>query len=96
MPIVGLIPAIVYYRIVLVSPFRAYIGLGSCFVSKWFSRIAGMILLAFFSWIPFLSALVAPILAVMNYGVYRHAFSTQWERENSFGPNPKSSEKAVS
>jgi hypothetical protein len=51
-PIIGLIPAIVYYRIVLVSPFRAYIVLGSCFVSRWLSRIAGVILLAFFSWIP--------------------------------------------
>jgi hypothetical protein len=36
------------------------------------------------------------LLAVMNYGIYRHAFVSQWEREKWFGPNPKSSEKAVS
>jgi hypothetical protein len=90
-PIVGLIPAIVYYRIVLVSPFRAYIGLGSSFLSRWLARIAGMILLAFFSWIPFLSALVAPILAFMNYGIYRHAFMSQWEREKRLGSEPEES-----
>ncbi len=94
-PILGMIPAIVYYRIVLVSPYRAYIGLGSSFVSRWLSRIAAMILLAMFSWVPVLSTFVAPALAVMNYGVYRHAFVSQWEREKRSGPKPESFETTV-
>ena len=65
-PIVGMIPAIVYYRIVLVSPFRAYMGIGSGFVSKWLARVAGFVLLACFAWVPVLSTFVAPTLAYMN------------------------------
>jgi hypothetical protein len=80
-PIVGMIPAIVYYRIVLVSPFRAYTGLGSSFVSRWLSRFVGILLLAFFSWVPVLSTFVGPALAYMNYAIYRGAFLRQWDRE---------------
>ncbi|NLS92668.1 MAG: DUF4126 family protein [Planctomycetaceae bacterium] len=82
-PVVGMIPAIVYYRIVLVSPFRAYIKLGSSFVSRWLSRVVGIILLAFFAWVPVLSTFVAPALAYMNYAIYRQAFLRQWEREKT-------------
>jgi len=78
-----MIPAIVYYRIVLVSPFRAYIKLGSSFVSRWLSRVVGIILLAFFAWVPVLSTFVAPALAYMNYAIYRQAFLRQWEREKT-------------
>jgi len=62
----------------LVSPFRAYTGLGSSFLSRWVSRIVGILLVALFSWIPILSTFVAPALAYMNYAVYRHAFLAQW------------------
>jgi hypothetical protein len=80
-PIVGMIPAIVYYRVSLVSPFRGYIGLGSSFLSRWVSRIVGILLVAFFSWVPILSTFVAPALAYMNYAICRHAFVAQWEQE---------------
>ena len=83
MPVVGMIPAIVCYRIVLVSPFRAYVKLGSCFVARWLSRIAGIFLLAFFSWVPILSIFVGPVLACMNYAIYRRAFLRQWHREKT-------------
>lgn len=82
-PVVGMIPAIVCYRIVLVSPFRAYIKLGSSFVTRWLSRIAGILLLAFFGWVPVLSIFVGPVLAYMNYAIYRHTFLRQWHQEKT-------------
>jgi uncharacterized membrane protein YesL/ribosomal protein S27AE len=82
-PVVGMIPAIVYYRVVLVSPFRAYLQLGSSFLSRWLARLVGILLLAFFSWVPILSTFVAPALAYLNYAIYRRAFLRQWYREST-------------
>jgi DNA-directed RNA polymerase subunit RPC12/RpoP len=82
-PVVGMIPSIIYYRIVLVSPFRAYITLGSSFVSRWLLRIVGVLLIACFSWVPVLSAFLAPALAYLSYAIYRSAFLRQWFGETT-------------
>lgn len=80
-PVVGMIPAIVYYRIALVSPFRAYITLSSSFASRWLSRIVAILLLTCFSWVPVLSTFTAPVLAYLSYSIYRRAFLRQWYAE---------------
>lgn len=73
-PILGVVAAMVYYRIVLIAPLRMYIGLGRGLLSKWTGRLAGVVLLAMLAWVPVLSMGVAPILTWMNYRIYRRAF----------------------
>jgi hypothetical protein len=72
-PVVGLIPGIIYYRFVLVGAFRRYLPLGKRFLLKWGIRILFFILMAF-QWIPALGGLVVPLMAGISYVVFRTSF----------------------
>lgn len=72
-PVLGVIPAILYYRLVLVSPYRRHIGAGRSFLAKWVVRILVFILLSF-QWVPFLGALSLPLMAAVNFFVFRKVF----------------------
>ena len=72
-PVIGLVPGVIYYRMALVAPFRRYLPMGRRFLIKWLVRIVIFILIAF-QWIPLLGALVVPVMALLSYTAYRSSY----------------------
>lgn len=72
-PVVGLIPGVIYYRMTLIAPLRRYIPRGRGIFLKWGVRIL-FFFMVMFQWVPLAGALVVPLMALVNYTVYRSAF----------------------
>jgi hypothetical protein len=72
-PILGVIPGVVYYRLSIVAPFRRYIPTGRGFLLRWGVRLAVVVLVAF-QWVPVAGALALPAMALINYAAYRTAY----------------------
>jgi len=72
-PVLGVIPAVVFYRLKIIAPFRRYIPRGRNFLLRWGIRLVSLILVAF-QWVPLLGGLLLPAMALINYGAYRNAF----------------------
>jgi hypothetical protein len=72
-PVFGMPAGLIYYGIVLVSPYRAYVPFGRSVLLRWGLRV---FFVAFF-WlqpIPLMGAAVVPIMAFVSYWAYRSAF----------------------
>jgi hypothetical protein len=74
-PVLGVIPGVINYRLTIVAPFRRYIPPGRGFPLRWFVRLAVVVLVAF-QWAPVAGALAVPTMALINYVAYRSAFRT--------------------
>ena len=72
-PVLGVIPAVIFYRLALVAPFRRYIPPARNFVLRWTVRIVVLVLVAF-QWVPVLGGLVVPLMALLTYGTYRREY----------------------
>jgi hypothetical protein len=72
-PVLGVIPGVIYYRLTIVAPFRRYIPAGRGFVLRWGVRLAVVVLVAF-QWVPVAGGLAVPIMALISYGAYRTAY----------------------
>ncbi|MEK6704079.1 MAG: DUF4126 family protein [Planctomycetota bacterium] len=72
-PVLGLIAGVLYYRINLVSPYRAYIPLARSMLMRWALRLLFFVLIVF-QIIPGVGAVTVPLMALLNYLVYRKAF----------------------
>lgn len=84
-PVVGVVPAIVFYRMHLISPLRRYVPFGSALAAKWLGRCACFAVLSI-QWIPLLGIGSLPIMAAINYLIYRRAFQSAWrEPANTSG-----------
>ncbi len=79
-PVVGLIPGVIYYRMTLISPLRKYIPRSRAFLLRWGVRILFFFLIMF-QWVPVAGGLVVPIMALVNYTVYRSAFKAMLSLE---------------
>jgi hypothetical protein len=78
-PVVGLLPGVIYYRMALVAPFRRYIPRGRSLLMKWGMRVLFLVLVAV-QWIPAVGGAVVPIMAGVNYVAWRRLFlATQRE-----------------
>ncbi|MCO4768640.1 MAG: hypothetical protein KDA24_01325 [Deltaproteobacteria bacterium] len=71
-PLLGLIPGIIYYRLSLLGGLRRYLRPGASFTTRWLSRFLTIGLLAL-QWIPVVGAAMLPLLALANYALYRRA-----------------------
>lgn len=71
-PLVGLVPGIIYYRLSLLGGLRRYLPLTTGVGVRWASRLLTVGLLAF-QWVPILGAAMLPLLAASNYLLYRRA-----------------------
>lgn len=71
--IVGVIPAVILYRMTLVAPFRRYIPRGRNFAMKWGLRIVFFVLLAL-QIFPAVGAVTVPIMALLSFLAYRQMF----------------------
>jgi hypothetical protein len=72
-PVLGVIPGVIYYRLAIVAPFRRYIPPGRGFVLRWGVRLAILVLVAF-QWVPVAGGFALPAMALINYGAYRMAY----------------------
>lgn len=73
-PVLGVIPGVVYYRLTLVSGLRGYVPpLRGC-LARVAIRIVSWVLIAFQP-IPLLGASILPIMCLANYAIYRHALA---------------------
>jgi hypothetical protein len=72
-PVLGVVPAVILYRLEIVAPFRRYIPPGRNFLLRWGIRLVSLVLVAF-QWVPLLGGLLLPAVALLNYGSYRNAF----------------------
>lgn len=79
-PVVGVVPAIVFYRLHLISPLRRYVPFGSALLAKWLGRFACFGVLSM-QWIPIFGIGSLPIMATINYVVYRRAFQSAWRSQ---------------
>ncbi len=73
-PVVGLIPGVIYYRLALVAPFRRYIPRGRTLLLRWGIWLLFLVLVLL-QWVPLLGGLVVPTMALVSYKVYRTAFT---------------------
>ncbi|HVC97639.1 MAG TPA: DUF4126 family protein [Pirellulales bacterium] len=81
-PVLGVVPAIVFYRFQVVNPLRRYVPFGSALRAKWIGRLACLALLSV-QWIPFVGIASLPLMASINYAVYRRAFQSAWRSGQS-------------
>ena len=72
-PVLGVIPGVIYYRLAIVAPFRRYIPPGQGFVLRWGVRLAVLVLVAF-QWVPVAGGLAVPSMALISYAAYRTAY----------------------
>lgn len=69
-PVIGLIPGIVYYRLTLVASLRAYLPRSSRFVGRRGVRILNLALILLQP-VPILGAFTLPTMALSNFVIYR-------------------------
>ncbi len=92
-PVIGLIPGVIYYRMALVAPFRRYIPLGQAILLKWLLRFMFFVSIAF-QWVPLLGGLVVPMNAMLSYWLYRTSYRRLVIRRGP-GSNQDQSPKAT-
>ncbi|MFA9477634.1 hypothetical protein ACERK3_04925 [Phycisphaerales bacterium AB-hyl4] len=75
-PIVGLIPGVIYYRLAVVAPYRRYLGRGRALLMRWLVRILAFFLILL-QVVPGVGIITVPTLAWLSHRVYRGAFLKQ-------------------
>ncbi len=71
--IVGVIPAVILYRMTLVAPFRRYIPRSRNFAMKWGLRLVFFVLLAL-QIFPAVGAVTVPVMVLLSFLAYRQMF----------------------
>jgi hypothetical protein len=72
-PVLGVIPGVIYYRLAIVAPLRRYIPIGRGFLLRWGVRLTLLLLVAF-QWVPVAGGLAVSAMALINYAAYRTAY----------------------
>jgi ribosomal protein S27AE len=69
-PILGLIPGVILYRLMIIAPYRRYIPSTRGFIIRWGVRLT-IVLLVAFQWIPGAGGFALLGMALINYAAYR-------------------------
>lgn len=69
-PLVGMVPGIIYYRLSLITSMSGYIPRSTGCFTRWGVRMINLTLLAF-QWVPVFGAAVLPTMCLVNYFVYQ-------------------------
>ncbi len=72
-PILGLIPGVIAYRLLIVAPFRRYIPPGRDLLLRWGVRLLILILVGL-QWVPVAGALALPVIGLISYLAYRTVY----------------------
>ncbi len=75
-PLFGLIPGVIYYRLSLIASLRRYLPRSVGFLTRWVVRLINVVLLCLQP-IPFFGALTLPLMCLTNYVVYQAALRRQ-------------------
>ena len=81
-PVIGIIPGIIYYRIQLIAPFRSYIPAARGLALRWMIRLVFLLLISL-QLIPGLGGFMVPLMALMSYGAYSASFSGMLQRSQA-------------
>ena len=73
MPVVGLIPGIILYRMTVVAPDRRYLPRGRTLLVRWGVRLAYLFLI-FVQLTPVTGTLAVPAMALLGWSAYRRSF----------------------
>jgi hypothetical protein len=79
-PIIGAVPAIVYYHLSIVAPYRRHISNVGRIKTRWFVRIINFSLVAF-QWVPLLGGLSIPLMALTSHRIHRSAFRSRFRSD---------------
>ncbi|MEO1237862.1 MAG: hypothetical protein AAFX76_13845 [Planctomycetota bacterium] len=71
--VVGVIPAVIFYRLTLVAPLRRYVPWGRNLLMKWGLRLVFFVLLAT-QIVPFAGIVTVPLMALVSFLAYRQLF----------------------
>ena len=80
LPVIGIIPAILLYRLRLIAPLRRYTSAWRTVPTRWALRLLFFVLI-WVQVIPIVGGLAIPIMAALSYGAYRRMFTGQLARE---------------
>ena len=72
-PVLGVIPGVIYYRLAIVAPFRRYIPPTRGLLLRWGVRVAVVLLVAT-QWVPVAGGLALPAMGMISYLAYRTAY----------------------
>lgn len=81
-PVIGLIPGVIYYRLVLVAPFRRYIPTGKSMALRWGIRLLLFLLIAI-QIVPAIGTITVPAMAWISFEAYRAAFVNRFKKVDS-------------
>lgn len=74
-PVIGIIPGVIYYRLQLIAPFRTYIPAGRGFLLKWLVRILFLVLISL-QLVPGFGGFMVPLMAIISYAIYSSYFKS--------------------
>ena len=69
-PLLGLVPGMIYYRLSLISSLRCYVPRSQGFLARWVIRLLSLVLLALQP-IPLFGMLTLPSLCLLNFTIYQ-------------------------
>ena len=75
-PFFGIIPGIIYYRVQLIAPFRAYISASRGLLLRWVLRLIFLLLISV-QLVPGLGGFMVPVMALISYSFYSGYFKSQ-------------------
>lgn len=74
-PLIGLVPAMIYYRLSLISGLRSYLPRSVGCLTRWGVRLINIVLVVW-QVVPGLGALAMPLMCAINFWIYRQVFSS--------------------
>ncbi|MCZ7646547.1 MAG: DUF4126 domain-containing protein [Planctomycetota bacterium] len=86
-PVIGLIPGIIYYRLALVAPFRRYVSRAMGCMVKLCVRVLILVLIVF-QIVPLLGWFMLPLMAFVEYVTYRKVFQSALAAPPAPAPAP--------
>lgn len=86
-PVLGIIPGIIYYRIQLIAPLRTYIPASRGFVLKWVVRLVFLVLISA-QLVPGLGGFMVPTMALISYLLYSSYFTRMMAERTAAAVKP--------
>ncbi|MCY2964122.1 MAG: hypothetical protein NT069_10900 [Planctomycetota bacterium] len=77
-PIIGVLPGIIYYRLMLVAPYQRHLSRSSQLGTRWLVRGVNFLLLSI-QWIPVLGGFSLPLMATTSHLLFRSSFRKSLE-----------------
>ena len=85
-PVLGLIPGIIYYKVNLLSSLRCYIPRATGCLTRWVTRLFTLLLICLQP-VPILGMFTLPLMALTSYLLYRSALRREGSKLSRDLPN---------